>query len=115
MRKRLFGSFAAGAVLLLALGLTAVGQDQSQSWTGWISDSGCGAKGANAGHKDCAIKCVKTQDQKWVFVSSEGSKVLSIENQEVVSQDKDLGQQVKVTGHVTKEGSLHVESISPAS
>ncbi len=115
MSKRLFGSFAAGAVLLLALSLNVVGQDQSQSFTGWISDSSCGAKGTTAAHKDCAIKCVKEKGATWVFVGSADKKLVAIENQDAVNQDKDLGQQVKVTGHVTKDGTLHVETITPAS
>ena len=115
MRKRLFGCFALGAVLLLALSLNVVGQDQSQSLTGWISDSSCGAKGTTGAHKDCAIKCVKEKGATWVFVGGADNKIVAIENQDAVSQDKDLGQQVKVSGHFTKNGSLHVDSISPAS
>lgn len=115
MSKRLLGCFAAGAVLLLALSFNIAGQEQSQTLTGWISDSSCGAKGTVATHKDCAIKCVKEKGAKWVFVNIPDKKVLAIENQDAVSQDKDLGQQVKVSGHVTKDGSLHVDSISAAS
>jgi hypothetical protein len=115
MSKRLLGCFAAGAVLLLALSLTIVGQEQSQSLTGWISDSSCAAKGTVAAHKDCAIKCVKEKGAKWVFVNTPDKKVLAIENQDAVNQEKDLGQEVKVSGHVTKDGSLHVDTIGPAS
>ena len=44
------------AILLFSLfAVSAVADD----FTGWISDSKCGAKGASAEHKDCAAKCVK--------------------------------------------------------
>ncbi len=41
------------------------------SWTGWISDSQCGVKGANdkAGTADCTTKCVKEHGAKYVFVN----------------------------------------------
>jgi hypothetical protein len=41
--------------------------------------------------------------------------VLNIKNQDAVDADKDLGQEVKVTGHVTDDGALQVDSISPKS
>jgi hypothetical protein len=102
------------AMLLAPLGLSAAQDKPTQTWTGWISDSGCGAKGMSAGHRDCAIKCVKEKGAKWVFVNSENKAVLAIHNQDAVNPETDLGGQVKVTGHVTEDGSLHVDSIAPA-
>jgi hypothetical protein len=103
------------AMLLVPVSLPAA-QDQpaTQTWTGWISDSGCGAKGMAAGHRDCAIKCVKEKGAKWTFVNSENKAVLTIHNQDAVKPDTDLGAQVKVTGHLMEDGSLHVDSIAPA-
>ena len=49
---------AALAVMMCFLGLTARAAAKGASVTGWISDSKCGAKGANAGHAACAQKCV---------------------------------------------------------
>ncbi len=102
------------AMLLAPLSLSAA-QDQpaTQTWTGWISDSGCGAKGMSADHRDCAIKCVKEKGAKWTFVNSENKAVLAIHNQDAVNPEADLGGQVKVTGHLTQDGSLHVDSIAP--
>ncbi len=111
--KKLLSSLAAVAVVLFVFSLYAADQ-QSQSWTGWISDSSCAAKGTSAAHRDCAIKCVKEKGASWVFVNSSDKKVLTIHNQDAINQDTDLGQQVKVTGQIQKDGSLHVESISPA-
>ena len=117
MRKVIgtLGVVALVAMLLAPLSLSAA-QDQpaTQTWTGWISDSGCGAKGMSAGHRDCAIKCVQQKGAKWVFVNSESKAVLDIHNQDAVKPETDLGGQVKVTGHLMEDGSLHVDSIAPA-
>ena len=83
------------------------------NWTGWISDSSCGANGAKAAHKACGQTCVKTKGAKWVFVNSE-NKVIAIHNQDAVDGDKDLGQAVTVTGHLMDDGSIHVDKIANA-
>lgn len=113
MRKLLY-SLAAALVLLLVFNLTAATQQKSQTWTGWISDTSCAAKGASADHKACALKCVKEKGAKWVFVSGSDKAVMNIANQDAVNSDRDLGQEVKLTGQVKDDGSIQVESISPA-
>ena len=40
------------------------------SWTGWITDSDCGAKGASANHADCAKKCVADKGAKYVLYNT---------------------------------------------
>ncbi|HXW54327.1 MAG TPA: hypothetical protein VEJ67_01170 [Candidatus Cybelea sp.] len=113
--KTAFTTFGLLAMLLatLTLGAPARAQEKAMTWTGWISDSGCAAKGANAGHKACAEKCVKEKGAKWVFVDSKTKRVLPIENQDAIS-DANLGQEVKLTGTRGKDGTLHVDSISNA-
>jgi hypothetical protein len=111
--KTAFSMFGLFAMLLatLTLGAPARAQAKTMTWTGWISDSNCGAKGANAEHKACAEKCVKEKGAKWVFVDAKTKTVMPIHNQDAVS-DTNLGQEVKVTGNKMKDGSLHVDSIS---
>jgi hypothetical protein len=113
MRKTL-STFVLLAMVLATLSLTAIAQDQTKTWTGWISDSSCAAKGMSAEHKDCAVKCVKEKGAKWVFVNSETKAVLNINNQDAVSPDSSLGTEVKVTGHLVSDGSIHVDSIASA-
>ena len=113
MRKLLY-SLAAALVLLLVFNLTAATQQKSQTWTGWISDTDCGAKGASADHKACALKCVKEKGAKWVFVNGSDKAVMNIANQDAVNSDRDLGQEVKLTGQVKDDGSIQVESVRPA-
>jgi hypothetical protein len=106
--KRVLTSLAAGVVLFLAVGVSA----RADTWTGWISDSGCGAKGANAAHKACALKCVKG-GAKYVLVNSATKEVVPIDNQDAVKEDN-VGMEVKVTGTLTDSKSIKVESIEPA-
>lgn len=112
--KKAMSMLAVAAMLLATLSLAVSAKEgNTMTWTGWISDSGCAAKGANADHKECAIKCVKEKGASWVFVESKSKKVLNIHNQDAVSEDQ-LGHEVKLTGHVMDDGSLHVDSIAPA-
>lgn len=101
-------------VATLSLAVRAQDQNASKSWTGWISDSSCGAKGMAADHKGCATKCVKEKGAKWVFVDSGTKSVVNIENQDAVNGDTALGQEDTVTGHANADGSIHIDSIAPA-
>jgi hypothetical protein len=112
MRKVMSVLVLATVVLAIAA-ITVKAADSAMSWTGWISDSSCGAKGANAGHKACAIDCVKNKGQSWVFVDDKSKKVIAIDNQNIVNADADLGTEVTVTGSMTQSGALHVDTITP--
>jgi hypothetical protein len=110
--KRAISMCSVLAVMLAAISLATFAENKTMTWTGWISDSHCGAKGMSADHKACAETCVKTKGASWVFVSSKSKKVLSIKNQDAVNADEDLGHTVKVTGHVDESGAIQVDSIA---
>ena len=100
--------------VLLVMGLflfsmTLLATAKDQSWDGWISDSKCGAKGANAAHEGCAKKCVAA-GEKPVFVSDKDQKVMAVDNPDAL-QDH-LGHHVKVTGSMTSNGALHVDKVT---
>lgn len=76
------------------------------TWTGWISDAHCGAKGNNAGHADCAKKCIK-EGYAPVFVV--GDKVYAINDPKKVS--KYIGDKVTITGTITGD-SIDIEKVS---
>ena len=101
-------------VLLLTLLAVAVfalptaGAAEKGTWTGWITDSSCGAKGAKAEHRDCALKCLN-EGGKLVFYDNETQKIYKIENQELAKQH--LGHEVVVTGEVLDGTYIKVESI----
>lgn len=77
-------------VLFFSLAVTYAGDG---TWTGYISDSHCGAGGAKEGHVACAKKCIK-EGSVPVFVV--GDKVYTISDPKKVS--KYLGEKVTVTG-----------------
>jgi len=74
---------------------------------GYISDSACGAKGANDKHAACAEKCVKEKGAKYVFVNDADHKVYVIDAQDKVS--------AHAGHHVTVKGSVDGENLKLAS
>lgn len=93
-------------VILFALALT-VPVLHADSWTGWITDEGCGAKGANAEHKECALRCAK-HGKAFVLFNSADKKIYKLDNQE--SAKEQVGHKVKVTGTLDGE-TIKVEKI----
>src|ERR1700756_535127 len=73
---------------------------------GWVSDSKCGVKGANAGAAECTKKCLK-EGAKMVVVTDTDQKVLTVENPDAL-QDH-IGHHIAVTGHIDGD-KIHVES-----
>jgi len=79
------------------------------TWSGWITDAMCGAKGANAGHASCAAKSVKELGGKFALYDTDAKKSYILDPQEKAAEN--LGHPVTITG--TLEGdTLHVTSIS---
>jgi hypothetical protein len=91
--KTKFASAMALTLFAAALAFAADG-----TWTGYISDSQCGVKGANDKHADCAGKCVKEHGAKYVFVNDADKKVYAINDQDKVAAH--AGHHVTVTGTV---------------
>ena len=99
-------------VLMITLCLVAVAAwaaPKDESMTGWISDSKCAAKGANAGHAACAQKCIEA-GEKPVLVTDKDQKIVPIDNPAAVSAQ--VGQHVQVSGKMTAAGSLHVDKVT---
>lgn len=97
--KRL-ASFVTALVLVLA-GITplfADGQPGSTTLKGWIADSYCGAKNANAAGAKCTRDCVKN-GAKLVLVA--GDKTYEISDQKLALEH--VGHEVAVTGTVDNE------------
>jgi hypothetical protein len=68
------------------------------SWTGYISDSACGVKGAKEGQAECTTKCVTEHGAKYVFVNDADKKVYAIDAQDKVAAH--AGHHVTVKGTV---------------
>jgi hypothetical protein len=102
--KRFLAVLAVAAVLV-ALPLARL-DASSQSWTGWIADDQCKAKGASADHKECAERCF-ARGAKAILVTAD-EKVFLLDNQDLAKQH--VGHEVKVTGQLDGD-SIEVESI----
>ena len=82
------------------------------NWTGWISDSSCGASNANAeaASRDCAERCIK-EGAKPVLVTDGDGKVLQLAGK--VDLKAHLRHKVTVTGELKGE-TVTVKSIAKA-
>src|SRR5215471_30210 len=100
--KLRFATMSAATLFAAASTMAADG-----SWTGWISDSQCGATGANAKAGECTTKCVKEHGAKYVFVNDADKKIYSIDDQDKVA--------AHAGHHVTVKGSASGDSIKLAS
>jgi hypothetical protein len=74
---------------------------------GWVSDSKCGVKGANAGAEACTKKCIAAGAAP-VVVSDKDQMVLKVDNPDSLKDH--YGHHVAVTGHVNGE-TIHVDSV----
>jgi Protein of unknown function (DUF5818) len=111
MMKRTIALLACLAVLCLIVApLAAAAAGTSGSWNGWITDEKCGAKGANAAHKDCAAKCLE-KGGKLVLFNTADKKLYKLDKQDVAKEH--LGHEVTVKGTATGD-SIAVESIEAA-
>ena len=88
---------------------SAVADDMAKESTvnGYVTDSGCGVKGASAEHAACTKKCLE-KGAKLVVVTDSDKKVLTVENPDALKGHE--GHHVAVTGHVSGD-SVHVESV----
>jgi hypothetical protein len=101
-------------VLCLAIcfvfALTALALDDMGKTTtvnGWVSDSQCGVKGANASHEACAQKCIG-KGAKVVVVTDNDQQVLIVDNPDALKGHE--GHHVTVSGTIAS-GSIHVNSV----
>jgi hypothetical protein len=103
MRKFLCTIFALTLLFVVAAPLFA---GDAQTVNGWVSDSKCGVKGANAGAAECTKKCI-AEGASMVVVTDKDQKVLTVENPDALKGHE--GHHIAVTGHVDGD-KIHVES-----
>jgi hypothetical protein len=102
------------ALLVVGLASFAYAADAVEgSWTGFVTDTACGAKGANADHAACAAKCVKDKGAKYALYTPTDKQVWVLSNQEEAA--KMAGKEVTVTGKAdTEKKSIEVASMEAA-
>ena len=108
--KRTFALLACLAVACLVAAPVgaAAAAAASGSWTGWITDEACGAKGTKAAHKDCATKCFE-KGSKAVFYNDADKKIYKLDKQDEAKAH--VGAEVEVTGDLDGD-SIKVTSIA---
>jgi hypothetical protein len=107
MKKLLAICFALSFLFLMVAVVSADDMGKSQTVNGWVSDSKCGAKGANAGAEACTKKCIAAGASA-VVVTDGDNKVLTVDNQDALKGHE--GHHVAVTGEI-KGDTIHVESV----
>jgi len=95
------------AVSLVCFLMVALASAADTTVNGIVSDSQCGAKGANAGHAACMNKCL-AKGAKAVIVTDGDQKVLAVDNPDVLKGHE--GHHVAVTGAVSGD-SVHINSV----
>ena len=93
-------------VACLLVGAAFAGDMKSETVNGWVSDSKCGAKGANAGGADSTKNCLEGGASKGV-VTDQDQKILNVDNPDALKDH--IGHHIAVTGHVEGD-KIHVES-----
>jgi hypothetical protein len=107
MRKLL--SFAA-VTLLASLPLYAAGT--AGKWTGYITDTHCGKKGATKDHTaDCVQKCMKGGSKAQIVNDADG-KIYDLDSFDKVKTM--VGQKVTVKGTLDDKNTITVESAEKA-
>lgn len=104
MRKLLSLLLAAG--MIAALSSVSFASD-AKTVNGWVSDSKCGVKGANAGAEACTKKCIAAGAAP-VIVSDKDQMVFKVDNPDALKDH--YGHHVAVTGHVDGD-TMHVDSV----
>jgi hypothetical protein len=107
--KKLMWVCAVLSIFSFMAATASYGADMAKSQTvkGWVSDSKCGAKGANASAAECTKKCLDS-GASMVVVTDKDQKVLNVENPDALKDH--IGHHVAVTGHVNGD-SIHVMSV----
>jgi len=103
--RKIVSLLAALALVLLVASVSFAAD--SQTVNGWISDSKCGVKGANAAGEECTKKCIAAGASP-VVVTDSDKKVLQVENPDALKDH--YGHHVAVTGHITGD-KIHVDSV----
>jgi len=102
--KKVLMSCAAVLVFMVVMASAA---DKTATVNGYVSDSMCGAKGANASHAACMTKCMG-KGATAVIVTDGDSKVVNVDNPDALKGHE--GHHVSVTGAMTGD-SIHVDSV----
>lgn len=104
--KKVLMSCVAVSILFFMVAIASAA-DKSTTVNGYVSDSMCGAKGADASHAACMTKCLG-KGAKAVIVTDGDQKVVNVDNPDVLKGHE--GHHVAVTGAMTGD-TIHISSV----
>jgi hypothetical protein len=104
--RKLLSLLLTGSLIVLVASVSFAGD--AQTVNGWVSDSKCGVKGANAGAEACTKKCIAAGASA-VIVTDKDQKVLAVDNPDALKGHE--GHHVAVTGHIDGD-KIHVDSLT---
>src|SRR5580704_9303111 len=105
MKKLLLVCLGLSVLFFMIVSVSAAADKMTVN--GWVSDSKCGVKGANAGAEACTKKCLDA-GADMVIVTDKDQKVLKVDNPDALKDH--VGHHVAVTGSETAD-SIHVQSV----
>jgi hypothetical protein len=104
--KKVLMSCVAVSILFFMVAIASAA-DKSTTVNGYVSDSMCGAKGANASHAACMTKCLG-KGATAVIVTDGDQKIVNVDNPDVLKGHE--GHHVAVTGAMTGD-TIHISSV----
>ena len=84
------------------MGLASFGLAADGSWSGYVTETHCGEKGAKAEHHDCAVKCVKEKGAKWALWVPDSKQMFVLSGDDAM-MEKMAGKKVMVKGSMDKD------------
>ena len=107
-------TIAIAALFALTAFAAASSNTETGAWTGIVTDTHCGEKGAAADHTDCATKCVKTDGAGWALWDPKAKQLYELVNAKDI--EKLAGKPVTVKGTLNKaDKKIDVASVQAAS
>ena len=95
--------------IVLGVASWSLAANTEGSWTGWVTDTHCGEKGAKAEHAACAAKCVK-EGSKYALYNPADKSMWVLSNQDAAA--KMAGKEVTVKGKAdTEKKTIEVSSM----
>ena len=99
--------------MVLGVGLTALATAEDGTWSGWLTETHCGAAGAKAAHADCAVKCVKEKGGKWALYNPTDKSIFVLSGDDAM-MEKMAAKEITVKGDMDKEKkTIKVTSMEP--
>jgi hypothetical protein len=88
--------------MVLGIGLAALATAEDGTWTGWVTETHCGAAGAKEAHADCAAKCVKEKGAHWALYNTTDKSQFTLSGDDAMML-KMAAKEVTVKGTMNKE------------